>query len=86
MAALDRPSAISDSTVALTGREPVERVAVGGQRASSCVTTSGSRAVPPSPTRRTRVDEVAHVGNPVLEQVARSPAVLSPSPEISSVA
>ena len=42
----------------------------------SWVTTSGSSAVPPEATRTQGLDEVAHVGHPVLEQVADAGGVV----------
>ena len=68
MAALDRPSAISARTSRSRGGQVGQRVA--RLRASSWATTSGSSAVPPAATRSQRVDELGHVGDPVLEQVA----------------
>ena len=62
-----RPSGTAPSRS--RGAEACARVA-SRRRPSSWATTSGSRAVPPSPTRRIGVEELADVGDPVLEQVA----------------
>ena len=74
IAGLLRPSAISASTSRSRG---VSRSSGSRrrERASSCATTSGSSAVPPAPTRRTRLDELADVGDAVLQQVADAAGV-----------
>ena len=65
----ERPSAISASTSRSRGVS-ASSGSSRRRRPSSCATTSGSSAEPPSPTRRTRVDEALDVGDAVLQQVA----------------
>src|ERR1700710_234310 len=70
-----RPSAISSSTSRSRG-ESCSSGSWRPLRTSSCDTTSGARAAPPAggdPPQR--VQEVAHVGHAVLEQVADAAAV-----------
>ena len=69
IAAFERPSAISESTVRSRG---VNRSSGSCRRAraSSWLTTSGSSTVPPAPTSRTESTNSVKFGHPVLQQVA----------------
>ena len=75
MAALDRPSAMRSSTSRSRGREPLERVAPPAAGAGAGRRPRGRARCRPWPTRSHRVDELADVGDAVLQQVADAAAV-----------
>ena len=79
-----RPSAMSAEHLALAWRQRGRAGRAGGRGPSSCATTSGSSAVPPSPTRRTASRNSRDVGDAVLQQVAD--AVGSPAEQLGRVA
>ena len=74
IAAFERPSAISERTSRSRGVRSSRRES--RRPPSSCATASGSSAVTALGDPPDRLDEVAHVGHAVLEEIAHAAAAV----------